>query len=163
MSFDNKAFRQALGSFPTGVAVVTATPDDGHPMGITVNSFSSVSLDPPLILWCMAAKSDRYDVFTKAPGFTISLLGTAHEAVSSRLAKQGAHSLDGIDLIETELGPPALCDALAYFECARYAVHEAGDHTILIGRVLRFAKREAGEPLVFFRGRYGALADASSR
>lgn len=163
MSFDSKAFRQALGCFPTGVAVVTATPGQGHPMGITVNSFSSVSLDPPLILWCVDAKSDRYDAFTNAPGFTISLLGTAHEDVSSRLAKQGAHSLEGIDLIDTELGPPALCDALAYFECTRYALHEAGDHAILIGRVLRFAKREAGAPLVFFRGRYGSLADAPSR
>jgi len=160
MSFDKRAFRQALGSFPTGVAVITAVSPSRHPMGITVNSFTSVSLDPPMVLWCLDKKSDRYQVFTKAKGFTISVLGTAHEDVSARLAKQGSHSLEGIALIETELGPPALADALAFFECGSEAVHEGGDHAILLGRVLRFARHDAGAPLVFFRGRYGALAEA---
>ncbi len=73
--------------------------------------------------------------------------------------RQGSHSLDGIDLLDTELGPPASGDALAVFECAAHAVHDAGDHAILVGRVLRFARREAGAPLVFFKGRYGALSD----
>ena len=158
MSFDKRAFRQALGSFPTGVAVVTAVAG-AHPMGITVNSFTSVSLDPPMVLWCLDKKSDRYAAFAQSSCFTVSVLGTAHEAVSARLARQGAHSLEGIDLIETELGPPALADALAFFECAREAVHDGGDHGILLGRVLRFARRDAGAPLVFFRGKYGALAD----
>jgi flavin reductase (DIM6/NTAB) family NADH-FMN oxidoreductase RutF len=158
MSFDTSAFRQALGCFPTGVAVVTTSGPDTDHRGITVNSFTSVSLDPPLVLWCIDRKSDRFPAFTKAKSYTISLLGTAHEAVSSRLAKQGAHNLDGIDLIQTDLGPPALADALAFFECEAEAVHQGGDHAILVGRVMRFAKREAGEPLVFFQGRYGALA-----
>jgi 4-hydroxyphenylacetate 3-hydroxylase, reductase component len=158
MSFDTRAFRQALGCFPTGVAVVTTSGPDSDHRGITVNSFTSVSLDPPLVLWCIDRKSDRFPAFTKAKAYTISLLGTVHEAVSSRLAKQGAHSLEGIDLIETKLGPPALADALAFFECESEAVHQGGDHAILVGRVLRFAKREAGAPLVFFQGRYGALA-----
>jgi len=158
MSFDTRAFRQALGSFPTGVAVVTAALPGDHPMGITVNSFTSVSLDPPLVLWCLDRKSDRFGVFRDAAHYTISVLGTAHETVSQRLAKQGAHHLDGIELISTKLGPPALADALAIFECQREAMHEGGDHAILVGRVLRFARREAGAPLVFFQGRYGALA-----
>jgi flavin reductase (DIM6/NTAB) family NADH-FMN oxidoreductase RutF len=158
MSFDTRAFRQALGTFPTGVAVVTAKQAGGHPIGITVNSFTSVSLDPPLVLWCLDRKSDRFAIFREAPHHTISVLGTAHEDVSARLAKQGAHHLDGIELIATALGPPALADALAVFECEREAMHEGGDHAILVGRVLRFARREAGAPLVFFQGRYGALA-----
>ncbi|HEY1631214.1 MAG TPA: flavin reductase family protein [Rhizomicrobium sp.] len=158
MSFDTRAFRTALGAFPTGVAVVTASPLGGAPMGITVNSFTSVSLAPPLVLWCLDKRSDRFAGFSQAPHHTISILGTAHETVSTRLAKQGGHSLDGIELIETELGAPALADALAIFECERHAVHDAGDHAILIGRVLRFARREAGAPLVFFQGKYGALA-----
>jgi 4-hydroxyphenylacetate 3-hydroxylase, reductase component len=158
MSFDTRAFRQALGTFPTGVAVITAARPSGHPMGITVNSFTSVSLEPPLVLWCLDRKSDRYGTFCEAPHHTISVLGTAHENVSSRLAKQGAHHLDGIELIATEFGPPALADALAIFECEREAVYEGGDHAILVSRVLRFARREAGAPLVFFQGRYGALA-----
>jgi len=160
MSFDTRAFRQALGCFPTGVAVVTAKPPGRHPMGITVNSFTSVSLDPPLVLWCMDRRSDRFETFTNAKSYVISLLGTAHENVSARLAKQGSHSLEGIELIETESGPPALADALAFFECEAHAVHDGGDHAILVGRVLNFARREAGAPLVFFKGRYGALGSA---
>jgi flavin reductase (DIM6/NTAB) family NADH-FMN oxidoreductase RutF len=161
MSFDTRAFRQALGCFPTGVAVVTMSgPDAGH-IGITVNSFASVSLEPPLVLWCIDRKSDRFAAFSKADRYTISLLRTAHEAVSVRLAKQGAHDLDGVDLIETQLGPPALADALAFFECEREAMHEGGDHAILIGRVVRFTRRDDGAPLIFHKGRYGALGSYS--
>src|SRR6185312_9031299 len=158
MSFDPKAFRQALGAFPTGVAVVTASAE-AEPVGITVNSFTSVSLDPPLVLWCLKKDSARYRVFVEAQGYTISILGTEHENVSSRLARQGEHKLEGIGLFATELGPPALEDALAIFECAAEAMHDGGDHTILVGRVLRFTRRDAGAPLVFHRGRYGALVD----
>ena len=158
MSFDPKAFRQALGAFPTGVAVVTAS-SAAEAVGITVNSFTSVSLDPPLVLWCLKKDSQRYSCFVEAPGYTISILGTEHEKVSARLARQGEHSLAELALLATELGPPALADALAIFECAAEAMHDGGDHTILIGRVLRFTRRDAGAPLVFHRGRYGALVD----
>ncbi len=160
MTFDARAFRSALGSFPTGVAVVTTAASAEHHLGITVNSFTSVSLDPPLVLWCMDKKSDRYHAFTKARSYTVSILGTEHREVSSRLATQGNHSLDGIALKTTTLGPPALADALAIFECEAEAVHEAGDHAILIGRVVHFSRAEEGAPLVFFRGKYGALAQA---
>ena len=169
MGFDTKGFRDALGFFPTGIAVMTAAPaanaanpkesDEASHIGITVNSFTSVSLDPPLVLWCIDRRSRRYPHFAQAPGFTVSILASGHKAVSARLAGAGEHSLDGIDLIPTELGPPALADSLAVFECARESVQDAGDHAILIGRVLRFARHDgAGAPLVYFRGRYGALA-----
>ncbi len=168
MDFDSRAFRLALGCFPTGIAVMTAAPAanaanpkgsaESH-IGITVNSFTSVSLDPPLVLWCIDRRSRRYRAFATAPGFTVSILGSGHKAVSARLAGAGEHSLDGIDLIPTALGPPALADSLAVFECARESVQDAGDHAILIGRVLRFARHDgAGTPLVYFQGRYGALA-----
>jgi flavin reductase (DIM6/NTAB) family NADH-FMN oxidoreductase RutF len=157
MSFDTKAFRHALGSFPTGVAVVTAV-GGADPVGMTVNSFTSVSLDPPLVLWCLKKDSHRYQIFADATAFTINVLGTEHENVSSRLARQGEHTLTDVDLMETELGPPALADAHAIFECAREAVYDGGDHLILIGRVARFARRDGGAPLVFYRGRYGALS-----
>ena len=158
MTFDTRAFRNALGSFPTGVAVVTAAGANCH-VGITVNSFVSVSLNPPLVLWCIDKGSERYEAFTKAESYTVSVLGTAHEPISTQLARGGAHQLAGIPLIETESGPPALADALAVFECQIHAVHDGGDHAILVGRVLRFARRDAGAPLVFFRGKYGALAE----
>src|SRR5580692_7031730 len=114
MDFDARAFRDALGSFPTGVAVVTAAGAD-NAIGITVNSFTSVSLEPPLVLWCMDARSQRHDAFVQAPGFTVSILGTGHREVSSRLAKPGEHRLDGFALLPTELGPPALAECLAVF------------------------------------------------
>jgi flavin reductase (DIM6/NTAB) family NADH-FMN oxidoreductase RutF len=159
MDFDTRAFRDALGCFPTGVAVVTAEGADCPPMGITVNSFASVSLNPPLVLWCLDNRSDRFRTFANAPGFTISVLGACHRHVSARLARPGAHSLDGIPLRATVLGPPALADALAVLECAREALHPGGDHAILLGRVLRFSHEAKGEPLVFFRGRYRVVGE----
>src|ERR1700679_1616872 len=124
MNFDTKAFREALGWFPTGIAVMTAAPLAGagaqtrleaSHIGITVNSFTSVSLDPPLVLWCIDRRSRRHDPFVAAPGFTVSILSAGHRAVSARLAGAGEHSLEGLALLETELGPPALADCLAVF------------------------------------------------
>ena len=159
--FDTRAFRDALGCFPTGVVVVTAegAGEVSH-IGITVNSFASVSLDPPLVLWCIDRRSRRHDAFAQAAGFTVSVLGAEHKGVSARLAGPGEHSLDGLALLQTPLGPPALADALAVFECARQEVIAAGDHSVLIGRVLRFHRPETGAPLVYFQGRYGALAQS---
>src|SRR5690349_25119888 len=123
MEFDSRAFRDALGAFPTGIAVITASPvapekQEVSHIGITVNSSTSVSLDPPLVLWCIDRRSRRYPHFAQAPGFTVSILASGHREVSTRLAKAGEHNLDGIALIPTELGPPALADSLAVFECA---------------------------------------------
>jgi flavin reductase (DIM6/NTAB) family NADH-FMN oxidoreductase RutF len=157
MDFEMSAYREALGCFPTGVAVVTANGTGAH-LGITVNSFTSVSLDPPLVLWSMDRKSSRHDVFARAGGFTVSILGTEHKEVSARLARAGEHSLDGIALLATELGPPALADSLAVFECATERALEAGDHTMLLGRVLRFSRHSKSAPLVYFSGKYSALA-----
>lgn len=160
--FDPKAFRDALGNFPTGIAVMTAASTEASHIGITVNSFTSVSLDPPLVLWCIDRRSRRYPAFAGAKGFTVSILASGHKAVSARLAGTGEHSLDGIALAPTELGPPALANSLAVFECALESVQDAGDHAILIGRVLRFrCNAGAGAPLVYFRGRYGALAQGA--
>lgn len=161
MALDVRSLRTALGEFPTGVAVVTAAGDPGAHMGITVNSFTSVSLEPPLVLWCMDRRSRRAQAFLAAPGFTVSILGADHREVSARLAGAGEHSLEGLKLLPTELGPPALADSLAVFECASHAVQDGGDHAIIVGRVLRFARRENGAPLVFFRGKYSALADSN--
>ena len=163
MDFDIKGFRDAMGAFPTGIAVITAASQEMSHIGITVNSFTSVSLEPPLVLWCIDRRSRRYPHFAQAPGFTVSILASGHREVSARLARAGEHNLDGIALIPTELGPPALADSLAIFECARESVQEAGDHAILIGRVLRFARHDAaGAPLVYFQGKYGALAQGET-
>jgi flavin reductase (DIM6/NTAB) family NADH-FMN oxidoreductase RutF len=158
MSFDSRAFRQALGCFPTGVVVVTAGADAAR-MGITVNSFASVSLDPPLVLWCMDRRSSRYATFTTSFNFTISVLSSDHRGVSARLATPGEHSLNDLTLEPTSSGPPGLADALAIFECAREAVHDGGDHAVIVGRVLDFRYRDGGAPLIFFRSGYRTLAD----
>ena len=157
MSFDSRAFRHALGCYPTGVAVVIA--GTGKALtGITVNSFAAASLDPPLVLWSMGKKSSRYRTFTTVKNFTVSVLNSEQEAVSVRLAKPDEYQIDGLPPAATKNGPPGLAGALAIFECAREAIHDGGDHAIIVGRVLRVTWRKTGAPLVFFRGRYGAPA-----
>ena len=138
---------------------MTAASSEASHIGITVNSFTSVSLDPPLVLWCIDRRSRRYPAFRRGAGLHRLDPGSGPQGGVGQLARPGEHSLDGIDLVPTELGPPALADSLAVFECARESVQDAGDHAILIGRVLRFARNDgAGAPLVYFQGRYGALA-----
>ncbi len=154
---DVRKFRNALGWFTTGVAVVTTCEGGGTPIGITVNSFSSVSLDPPLVLWCLDKQSDTLVVFEKATHFTVNVLREEHQEVSSRLAKKGDHSLEGVDLIHCESGTPALKEALAHFECEIEARHDAGDHVIMVGRVLKFDFVEEGRPLLYHRGAYQFL------
>jgi len=157
MSFDPSNFRKALSCFTTGVTVVAAG-KGASARGITVSSFASVSLEPPLILWCMNRKSRRYDTFTKAENFTVSVLTEAQRAISDRLATPGEGLLEGLELKATETGVPALAGAVAVFECAREAIHEMGDHAIIAGRVLRYSWGETDKPLVYFRGGYARLA-----
>lgn len=154
---DVRKFRNALGCFTTGVAVVTTREDAKAPIGITVNSFSSVSLDPPLVLWCLDKKSDTLAIFQKATHFTVNVLREEHTEVSSRLAKKGDHSLEGIELLDSESGIPALKEALAHFECEIDARHDAGDHVIMVGRVLKFDYVDDGRPLLYHRGGYNFL------
>ena len=117
-----------------GSHVVTTTVRGEEPAGLTVNSFASVSLDPPLVLWCVNKGSDRCGAFTNADEYVVCLLGREHEDVSSRLARRGARSLSGMDFVPTELGPPALSNSLATFECRKEAIHDGGDHLIIVAR-----------------------------
>jgi flavin reductase (DIM6/NTAB) family NADH-FMN oxidoreductase RutF len=155
MDFDTRAFRNALSCFPTGIVVVTAG-SPGAWRGITVNSFASLSLDPPLILWCVAKTSRRYLAFTNAPEFTVSILGEAGRAAAENIAAAGEGELTAVELEDCE--PPAIKDAIAIFECSREALHDGGDHVIVVGRVKAFRHRD-GTPLTFFRGRYGKIVE----
>ncbi|HUD52637.1 flavin reductase family protein [Parvibaculum sp.] len=162
MTHDTRKFRNALGCFTTGVAVITAQAEGRSPLGITVNSFASVSLDPPLVLWSLDKKSDTLSTFQSVTGFTVNVLREDHRDISSRLAKQGDHTLDGLALrTGTFNGCPALEEALAHFECSVEARHEAGDHIIMIGRVLHFEYSEDGRPLLYHRGGYQGLAEGT--
>jgi 4-hydroxyphenylacetate 3-hydroxylase, reductase component len=157
-NLDARAFRNALGEFATGVAIVTTKTSGEDPIGITVNSFSSVSLDPPLVLWCLDKGSDRLRSFEKCDGFTINVLSAAQLELSNRLSRSGQAGLEGIPVGEGVNGCPFLSEALANFECSVEARHDAGDHIIMVGRVLAFNQPNTQSPLVYHRGGYCALA-----
>ncbi|WP_027998766.1 flavin reductase family protein [Sinorhizobium arboris] len=150
-----RSLRNALGSFTTGVTVVTVSGPEG-PSGMTVNSFASVSLDPPLVLWSPAKSSSRHELFTAADHFVIHVLSADQNELSARFTR-GGRGFDGIDWQENSEGVPVIRGTLARFECARADRYDAGDHTILLGRVLRAAHRE-GEPLCFSKGSFGRFA-----
>jgi flavin reductase (DIM6/NTAB) family NADH-FMN oxidoreductase RutF len=145
-------YRRALGAFATGVAVVTAEDAQGA-LGLTINSFTSVSLDPPLILWCLDEVCDRRHAFHDAKVFGINVLAAEDEAHSRRFAK-GAGRMDPQELEHGRGGAPLLKGALARLECVTRQKMSLGDHTVIVGEVADFQVRD-GDGLLFFRGRYG--------
>nr|WP_249138913.1 flavin reductase family protein [Actibacterium sp. MT2.3-13A] len=147
--------RQCLGRYATGVAVVT-TQAPGGPLGITANSFASVSLDPPLVLWSPAKRSARFAAFRAAQDYAIHVLTAEQEPLARRFARAG-HGFEGLDWRAGPGGVPLLEGVLARFLCRQEAVHDGGDHAIIVGRVLEAVQRE-GAPLVFLGGRYGGFA-----
>lgn len=154
---DPMAFRKALGAFATGVTVITTLTPEG-PMGITANSFASVSLDPPLVLWSPARSSKRFEHFARAERFVIHVLGADQRTVSEAFTRSKS-AFDGLDWAPNHAGVPVLVGAAAVFECNFEAAYEAGDHDIVIGRVTR-AHQGGGAPLVFHQGRFGDFASA---
>ena len=157
MTMDKGEFRQALGQFATGVCLVTVDDPELGPLATTVNSFSSVSLDAPLVLWSIQNSSDHLAVYTECQHFGISVLNSNQEALSGQYAQRGGHSAQAEHFTKGPHGEPRLIDALAHFTCAAYAVHPGGDHQIIVGEVLEFESREA-DPLIFFSGAYRALS-----
>ena len=157
MTMDMGDFRQALGQFATGVCLVTVDDPKLGPLATTVNSFSSVSLDPPLVLWSVQNSSDHLAVYTQCQHFGISVLSAEQGALSSQYAQHGGHGAQAEHFTAGPQGEPKLIDALAHFTCATYAVHPGGDHQIIVGKVAQFESREA-DPLIFFSGGYRALS-----
>lgn len=157
MTMDTGDFRQALAQFATGVCLVTVDDPELGPLATTVNSFSSVSLDPPLVLWSIQNSSDHLAVYTECPHFGISVLSSEQGALSGQYAQRGGHSAQAEHFTTGPQGEPKLIDALAHFTCAVYAVHPGGDHQIIVGEVLQFESREAA-PLIFYSGGYRALS-----
>lgn len=155
---DQRAFRDALGKFTTGVTVITADSADG-PTGIAANSFASVSLEPPLVLWSIAKTSKRYDTFAKAQHFCIHILADDQDALANGFARD-KHAFDGLNWSKNANGAPVIEPALAHFECHLYATYDAGDHTIIIGHV-DHATHSAGKALCFGAGKYGDFTPKS--
>jgi len=147
-------FRDALGRFATGITIVTVQNQDG-PMGFTANSFASVSLDPPLVLWSPAKTSSRYAIYAAARHYSIHILGADQAALSQRFVKGGL-GFDGLERAISAQGVPVIPGVLARFDCVQHATHDGGDHLIILGRVLHCITHE-GAPLVFSQGGYGAF------
>lgn len=147
-----RAFREALGRYATGVTVVTVDSEIG-PLGITANSFASVSLDPPLVLWAPAKLSQRFSAFADARHFAIHVIGAEQSHISDGFSRIGT-AWDGIVWEPNEHSVPLISGCLARFECETVAQHPGGDHCIVVAEVVRAAWRD-GTPLVFSQGRYG--------
>ena len=157
MLFDQKQYRSALGSFATGVTVVTTTDEAGMAHGLTVNSFTSVSLDPPLVLWCLGNTSDSYALFSQTDHYAINVLAAGETDFAMRFAGKGDQQVARDEFTILTTGAPALTQAIATFDCVVVQRVEAGDHLILIGQTQAFVTRpESG--LTYFRGAFGNTA-----
>jgi len=150
----SRAFRDALGQFATGVTVVTCMGPNG-PLGMTANSFASLSLDPPLVLWSPARASRRFKAFEKAEHFVVQVLAEDQYMISRDFARNG-QEFARVEWQESEHGAPVIAGCIAYFECRRHAVYEGGDHAIIIGEVLATV-HPGGPPLIFAQGTYGSF------
>jgi 3-hydroxy-9,10-secoandrosta-1,3,5(10)-triene-9,17-dione monooxygenase reductase component len=152
---DAASFRAVLGHFATGITVITAM-DDGEPVGIAANSFTAVSLEPPLVLFCAAKSSTTWPRIRKAGHFMVNVLDEHQEHISRLFAQKGADRFGQIGWQPSERGP--VLDAVhAFLDCTIEAEHDAGDHVIVVGRVHRLGLDAKAGPLLFYQGRYGRL------
>jgi flavin reductase (DIM6/NTAB) family NADH-FMN oxidoreductase RutF len=154
---DPRTLRDALGCFATGVTVVTCLDDAGRPAGLTVNSFTSVSLEPPLLLVCIHKQAASAAALTAAGNFAVNVLQTKQRPASITFSTRVEDRFDETPWACGEAGAPILKDSLGVFECERFAVYDGGDHHILVGRVVKASFDSSLDPLLFFRGRYRRL------
>ena len=158
MSFDSQEFRRALGCFPTGVTIVTTVGRKGETIGITASSFSSVSLDPPLVLFSLNKRAYSLAAFLSTQHFAVNVLRQGQEGLSNQFAKALTKKWEGVDYITWESGCPILSEALASFECRIRHTYHGGDHVILVGEVLKIFAEPEGDPLLICRSQYRRLA-----
>ena len=155
----SRALRNALGRFATGVTIVTAIDPDGHPIGLTANSFSAVSLNPPLVLWCLDNTSHNLAAFRRASHHAINVLAAGQNDLSNRFATWPVDRFAGLPWHRGAGGAPLLPGCCASFELANETCHVGGDHTIFVGRVEKFNETADLAPLLFYAGQYRALAE----
>ena len=154
--FDADSFRNALGIFPTGVTIVTTRDSNGDAIGLTVSSFNSVSMDPPLILWSILRASPNLALFEAAEHFAVNVLANDQAEISNRFASPIADRFAGLDVTSGIGGVPLIVGSAAQFECAAWKQMDGGDHLIVVGRVLDF-RGSNRSPLIFAKGRYETL------
>lgn len=154
--FDALEYRKALGTFPTGVAVVTTVAPSGAFVGLTINSFSSLSLEPPLVLWSLQLASPSLGVFDRARHFAVNILAEGQVELSRRFASQVPNKFTDLEVHAGLEGLPLIAGCAARLECRAAARHNGGDHVLFIGQVERFEYDTRKRPLVFYAGRYHA-------
>lgn len=158
---DLKVLRSALGSFPTGVAIITTRGAGGEPVGLTCNSFNSVSLDPPLVSWGLRLASSNLEAFRRAAAFTVNILAEDQKDLSARFASRDAgDKFRGIGWREGLGGTPVIEGCVASFQCEKFAEHVAGDHMLFLGKVMRFEHQGREDSLVFYKGAYMMVAQS---
>ncbi|MBY6218526.1 flavin reductase family protein [Qipengyuania aquimaris] len=156
---DPLALRNALGSFATGVTIVTARDASGAPVGLTANSFNSVSLDPPMVLWSLSLHSGSLPVFRDAETWAVHVLAADQQGMSDRFARPGQNKFEGLSPADGPEGAPLIEGCAARFGCRARFEYEGGDHAIFLGEVIDFDRREA-EPLIYHGGQYGRIMRA---
>ena len=154
---DPRTLRDALGCFATGVTVVTCVDEAGQPVGLTANSFTALSLDPPLLLVCVAKAAASAGPLGQADNFAVNVLQTEQQPASITFSTRVEDRFGCTPWSEGEHGAPVLLDSLSVFECRRHAVHDGGDHFILVGEVVKATFEPGLDPLLYFRGRYRRL------
>ncbi len=154
--FDPQQLRAALGSFATGVTVITARTAAGELVGLTANSFASVSLEPPLVLWSIGLGTPSFEAFRDCSHYAINILAADQVDISNRFASPSEDKFAGLEYVSGAGGVPLLAGCIASFECRNEIQHPGGDHLILIGYIERY-QLHGGEPLLFFGGDYAAL------
>lgn len=159
MSFDRRELRRALGSFATGVTVVTGKDKTGELLGVTVSSFNSVSLEPPLVLFSIDRSAASAPIWESLAHYTINVLDQEQLTICERFARPGTDKWSGVEHHAGENGAPILPGSLAVFECERWATYDGGDHIILVGEVQRIDARDDGSPLLFHGGRFKSVSD----
>lgn len=150
-----RPLKTAFGRFATGVVLAGCKRPDGASVFLTVNSFTSVSLSPPLVLWCLERRASTYAAFMSAEGYSINVLSAGQQALSERFSRHAPDPLGDPEVETWSSGAPVLKDALAAFDCKVVDRHSAGDHVVLIAEVLRFRSAD-GAPLLYFASRYAA-------
>jgi 4-hydroxyphenylacetate 3-hydroxylase, reductase component len=155
-AFDTRAFRTALGHYATGVAIIAGVDAAGAPYGLTINSFASVSLDPPLVLWSIGLESESLPAVREAGPFSISILNADQNELAMRFAKSRSDRFSGVDTWVGASGAPIIAEALAWFDCQTHAIYPGGDHEIILGRVIGFGV-EQRSALGFHHGKFLSL------
>ncbi len=156
---DPAQYRQVLGSYPTGVVVITALDEDSSPAAMVVGTFTSVSLDPPLVGFLPDKSSSSWPKIERAGRFCVNILGSDQQSVCRQMAAKGADKFAGVNYTLSENNLPVLTDAITSIECRIHSVNEAGDHWFVLGEVMKMLVNREEDPMLFHRGRYGGFAE----